>query len=109
MILIFIPQAIVFYNADIVLIALGQNPQVAQMALQYTRIVMLGVLFFNLYEATRRYLNAQLIFVLPSKIQFTTLILHILWCYIFIDVLNLSIIGAGISTLITYFLGKFEC
>ncbi|CAI2367045.1 unnamed protein product [Moneuplotes crassus] len=102
MLLVFIPQAVIFFYTDKILEAVGQDPKVSEAALDYTKVLIPGVLVFNLFEATRRFLNAQLVFALPSKIQFSTLVLHILWCYIFVSILELEIVGAAVASLITY-------
>ena len=107
MILIFIPQVLVFANTSYILQVFGQEPQVAEAAAQYTKIMIPGVFFFNLFEVGRRFLNAQLIFTPPSKIQLFVLILHFFIMLIFVEVLDLSITGAAIATWITYFLGIF--
>mmetsp|Transcript_31993 Transcript_31993/g.31379 ORF Transcript_31993/g.31379 Transcript_31993/m.31379 type:complete len:139 (+) Transcript_31993:199-615(+) len=102
MLLVFIPQAVIFFYTDKILEAVGQDPKVSEAALDYTKVLIPGVLVFNLFEAARRFLNAQLVFALPSKIQFSTLVLHILWCYIFVSILELEIVGAAVASLITY-------
>lgn len=79
MTIVFIPQAIIFNYTESILLTFGQEPQIAFAAAEYTRILVPGVLFFNLFEATRRFLNAQMIFDPPSKVQFLTLALHLVW------------------------------
>lgn len=106
MALIFIPQTIIFLWTENILVLLGQDPEVAKVAQKYVYYIIPGIFFFNMFETARRFLNAQLVFILPSIIQFTTLVLHFLWLYIFVVRLNFGIIGASISIWITYFLGK---
>jgi Na+-driven multidrug efflux pump len=42
-------------------------------------------------------------------VQTATLILHLLWCYIFIQVCGLREYGAAIATNITYILNMILC
>ncbi|KAI9501364.1 mate-domain-containing protein, partial [Coemansia spiralis] len=47
------------WNAEWLLLLIGQDPEVAQLTGAFLRIHILGVLPFALFEATKRYLQAQ--------------------------------------------------
>jgi Na+-driven multidrug efflux pump len=97
-----------FLNAKSILLLFGQEEQVAEVAQQYITIIIPGLLFFNMFEAVRRYLNAQLIFTVPMVVQLIALILHFFWCLLFISYYDLEIVGAAIAITVTYFLGKLN-
>ena len=79
MTLVFIPQIIIFIFTEELLLLTGQDPAVANYAHLYTLYLIPGVLFFNLFECIRRFMNAQLIFDVPSYVQLITLFLHFFW------------------------------
>ena len=98
----FIPQSILLWNSESVLIMVGQNHEVAFAAQTYVRHLIPGILWFNMFETTRRFLNAQLKFLEPSIVQLTALFFHFFWCLIFIGYFELNLIGAALATWITY-------
>jgi MATE family multidrug resistance protein len=84
-----------------VLLLIGQEDKVAQFASNFC-YSMLPSLFFALqYNTSLRYLQAMNIFKPGMIITFFTVLLHPIWCYIFIYLLDFNVIGAGISMSIT--------
>ena len=84
-VIIFIPMTIAMLFTEAVLFKIGMDPE-AQ------------------FDALRGYLNTM---NKSSVIMISTIIaalLHLLWCFIFIRVLDLGVRGASIATTITYFL-----
>ena len=57
-----------------------------------------------MFDATRKFLSAQFEISIPLYIQAVTLVLHLLWCWLFITVLDWRETGAAIATNITYIL-----
>ena len=57
-----------------------------------------------MFDATRKFMSAQFESRLPVYVQLVTLILHILWCYLFIYVWDGREVGAALATNITYIL-----
>lgn len=57
--LMIIPQAVVFFNAERLLIALKQEPEVAHLAGQYLKVVTTGLPGYALFEVARRWLQSQ--------------------------------------------------
>lgn len=57
--LMIIPQWIIFFNATNILIALKQEPEVAELAGQYLKVVSAGLPGYALFEVVRRWLQSQ--------------------------------------------------
>ena len=57
-----------------------------------------------MFDATRKFLSAQFEIMVPLQVQTATLILHFLWCYLFISVWGGREVGAAMATNITYIL-----
>lgn len=55
-----------------------------------------------MFDATRKFLSAQFEIWIPLYIQFATLILHFIWCYLFVSVWDGREVGAALATNITY-------
>jgi MATE family multidrug resistance protein len=87
-----------------VLLMIGQEETVSQYASNFC-YSMLPSLFFALqYNTSLRYLQAMNIFKPGMYITFCTVLLHPVWCYLFIDIFDFNVIGAGISMSITQLL-----
>ena len=100
----FIPEVVICLFTKEVLVAFGQDELTANAAQSYVTYLLPGMFAMTQFETVRRYLQGMKIFYLTMWIQFTTMILHCLWCYIFVFNTNLGLVGASISTCITYFL-----
>lgn len=102
--LILIPIVIIYALSDKILIALDQDPAISILARRYCCILIPGIWAQSMFDATRKFLSAQFEIWIPLQIQFVTLILHFLWCYLFISVWDGREVGAAIATNITYLL-----
>jgi MATE family multidrug resistance protein len=56
------------------------------------------------FDATKKFLSAQLKTKIPVIVQVVTTALHFGWCHLFIKQLGLNEVGAAIATNITYIL-----
>ena len=98
---IFIPVSFgLFYSAPILEIT-GANSDIAGIAQSYMRILLFSVMFGGIFDATKCYLHAQNIFNLQLYVGLVVSALHILWCIIFIRILDLKLLGAGIAKVIS--------
>jgi MATE family multidrug resistance protein len=86
------------------LLLIGQEPEVAQYASNFCYSMLPSVFFALQYNTSLRYLQSMNIFKPGMFITFFTVLLHPLWCYLFIYVLDFGVIGAGMSMSITQFL-----
>jgi len=100
--LVMIPVIILYFFADKILIALDQDPEIAIIARRYCIVLIPGIYAQSLFDATRKFLSAQFEIKMNLYIQLCTLILHFLWCYLFIVVFDWREVGAAIATNITY-------
>jgi MATE family multidrug resistance protein len=87
-----------------ILILIGQDANVSQYASSFCH-AMLPSLFFALqYNTSVRYLQAMNIFKPGMYITMTTVLLHPIWCHLFINVLGYGVVGAGLSMSLTQLL-----
>jgi MATE family multidrug resistance protein len=92
------------YFTNAILIAIGQDSIVSQYASEFC-YSMLPSLFFALqYNISLRYLQAMNIFRPGMFITLSTVLLHPVWCHLFINILGYGIVGAGISMSLTQLL-----
>jgi len=101
-----------------ILIFFSIEPIVAQHAWDYIKYAYPSFFFYGIFDATKSYMFAQKIFSPILYIQFTTMVLHIFWSWLFIDKLGLGPAGAGLAKdifelcnmiLIFAYLFKTEC
>lgn len=79
------------------LVALGQDPEVAQMAQQYNSVSAPFMFFFFYASSARRLLAA---FLRPGPavaVALTCALLHVVWCAIFVAWLDLGNFGLGLA------------
>ena len=61
-----------------------------------------GIWAMTQFDASRKFMIAQRRPNKPMIVQFITMVMHFLWCYIFIGMLDLRVTGAAIATNITF-------
>ena len=59
------------------------------------------------FDATKRFSTSQFKTTLPFYTQLISTFFHIVWCNIFIAILDLKIVGAAIALNLTFFLNMF--
>lgn len=92
---------LVWYNAESLLINLGQDPQVAAKAGMYLRIVSFGLPGFAGFEICRRYLQAQGLMHAPTIVLFVASPFNVVANYLLVwgpDKIRLGFIGAPIAS-----------
>lgn len=104
-----IPIIIIYILSDKILIALNQDAAISIIAKRYCCLMIPGIWAQSMFDATRKFLSAQFETTIPLYVQLVTLILHILWCYLFIIVWDGREVGAAIATNITYILNMVIC
>ena len=83
--MIMIPIFIIFYTADVLLVYIGQDPKVAKIASIYVTILMPGVWAMGQFDSSKKFLSAQYMNAIPVYTQIITVLLHLVWCYLFIE------------------------
>ena len=98
---VFIPIAGVLMNTKTLLVAAGQDPEVAGYAQAYVLTYLPGLYFQCLDDLQRKFLNN----FKKNKFAFICTcfgaLFHGLWCYIFVIRCNYGITGIGVANLIS--------
>ena len=102
--LLYIPQAILLFFSDDLLIWVGQSEETSVIAGDYLRVVLPGIWAFCQTELLRRFLGAQGLFNIILKTQTLTTVLHVLWLYLFVFVFDLGVTGISAASCLTYIL-----
>ena len=100
-VILFLPFVIF---CDTLLLAIGQTEEFAYICSKFAYSMIPSIFFALMYNVSVRYLQSMQIFLPGMLITLFTAIIHSLWCYIFIHLLSLDVIGAGIAIGITQFL-----
>ncbi len=92
------------FFCDIILVSIGQSKVVSELAAQYVKAIIPAIFFGLQFYSSQRYLHAINILLPGMIVTLLTAALQPLWCWIFIDLIDLQLYGAGISLSITQFL-----
>ena len=76
-----IPITILLFYSENILLLLGQEKDVAEIAAGFCKILIPGCYAMALFDGTKRFLNAQFISSVPIMVQSFGLIMHIVMCY----------------------------
>lgn len=98
---LYLPMCLILMNCEPALVWLGQDPQVSAYAQQYIISFLPGLLILNLNDCQKRLLNN---FGKNSIVFYSTaisLILHGVWCHIFVVNLELGIVGTGLANIMS--------
>ena len=101
--LLMLPIFAVLFFTKPILIMFGQPEELSERTQTYVRFSMfgfIGQLYFDIY---RKLLNSMRLFHIHSFIPYVSLVLHSLWCFLFIYYLELDVIGAGLTVAIQCF------
>lgn len=99
-----IPLSILFLSSGYLLKAVGQDPEISDMACLFTSLMIPGTWAMVQFDATKRYATSQFKTGPPFYTQLITTFFHLIWCYIFIMRMQMTIVGAAIALNLTYFL-----
>ncbi|CAO3679261.1 unnamed protein product [Umbelopsis ramanniana] len=104
--LMFIPIAFLWWNVEQVLLYLGQEPELSRMAALFLRYLLIGAPGYILFEATKKFLQAQGIMHAGTYVLLIASPINMVLNYIFVwnESFGLGFIGAPIATSITYWL-----
>lgn len=96
---------IIWFNAEVILLSLKQEPEVASLAATYLRWVSFGLPAYAFNCTSRRYFQAQGLFSIPTRIIMIIAPLNALLNYLLVwgpDPVRLGFIGAPIATAISF-------
>lgn len=80
---------------------MGQDPEVALYASQYSKSMILATVCFGQFDLMKRFLIQLQVSWVPMIAQVITTLLHILWCYIFVIKLDMQVLGAAYAMAVT--------
>lgn len=95
-----------FFFATDIIAFFGIKQEVLYFVDKYIKVMMFFVFFDVQFGVNFRYLNIVNKSHVNLMIVIGCLLLHPLWCYIFINLLELGVVGAGISLIISQMLSS---
>eukprot|EP00347_Sterkiella_histriomuscorum_P017802 403347935 len=98
----FIPMIMMILMCERVLLFIGQSPQAASYAGIYVKALIPGMFFHAQFDATRQYLISMHRTLLVSVTMTTTSLLHMFWCYILVNTMQLGVLGTSLAMMISY-------
>ncbi|OCF45939.1 MATE family multidrug resistance protein [Kwoniella heveanensis CBS 569] len=100
-----IPMFVIWWNIGGVLIALGQEPDVAHHAAQYLRWLSLGIPGYGGNVLLKKYLQAQNLMHVPTYVLFVVAPLNLVMNYAFVwgpDFIRIGFPGGALATGMSY-------
>ncbi|KAF9441560.1 MATE efflux family protein [Macrolepiota fuliginosa MF-IS2] len=100
-----IPIYIIWFNAEAILLALKQDPEVARLASIYLRWVSLGLPAYTFNCISRRYFQSQNLFSIPTRIIMFIAPFNAFLNYLLVwgpEPIRLGFIGAPLATAISF-------
>lgn len=83
---------------------IGQPIELSQNTEYFIRLSVISFFGQLHYDINRRYLNSIGMRSVQLPIPYITLVLHGIWCYIFLNLLELKIVGAAIVQILQFFM-----
>jgi len=96
-----IPLLFSLFFSEVILLALGLEPGVAASAGLFLRCAIPSIIGASLFNSMRFFLIAQNVFNIQGLLVMILVPLHVFWCYIFIEVFRMSVVGAAIAKCVT--------
>ncbi|KAF8839681.1 MATE efflux family protein [Paxillus ammoniavirescens] len=96
------PIAAVWLNAEPILLALNQEPEVAGLAGVYLRCALLGLPAYAFNCISRRYFQSQGLFDVPTRITLVVAPINVFLNWLFVHPLGLSFPGAPLATSLSF-------
>ncbi|KAL0575224.1 ethionine resistance protein [Marasmius crinis-equi] len=100
-----IPMLSIWFNAEPILLALKQDPEVAHLAGLYLRWMSLGLPAYGFNLISRRYFQSQGLFAVPTRIIFIVAPINAVLNYVLVwgpEPIRLGFIGAPIASAISF-------
>ncbi|KXN88103.1 hypothetical protein AN958_07562 [Leucoagaricus sp. SymC.cos] len=100
-----IPTFVIWFNAEVILLALRQEPDVARLAALYLRWVSLGLPAYAFNCISRRYFQSQNLFSIPTRIIMVVTPINAFLNYLLVwgpEPIRLGFIGAPLATAISF-------
>ncbi|KAL2934178.1 Protein DETOXIFICATION 16 [Bienertia sinuspersici] len=101
-----IPISIIWFNTEMILVALGQNHEIAAEAAAYARFMIPSLFAYSLLQCLIRFFQTQNIVFPMLLTSGVTTLLHILICWLLVFKAGLGSKGAALANTISYW---FNC
>jgi MATE family multidrug resistance protein len=88
---------IIFWNIDSIFLGLGFDPLICHYARLFLLYKSPYLYFYSIFDATKKLLFNTKHSTYPMYVQVCTTIVHPLWCYLFVDVFEMGIIGPPLA------------
>ncbi|KAL4072169.1 MATE efflux family protein [Scleroderma citrinum] len=105
MFIVLIPVLAIWFNTESILLALGQEPEIARLAGIYLKWASLGLPAYAFNAISRRYFQSQGLFTIPTRIILCVAPINIFLNYVLVwgpQPARLGFIGAPIASSISY-------
>ena len=102
--LVYLPLALLLSFSYDILIAIGQNHDVAMYAHEYIVPMIPAMYFLGLFDLERRFLTCLQYSQAPMVAQVVSSAIHLILCLFCVTRFNLGVQGLGLATMATYFL-----
>ncbi|KAI0700194.1 MATE efflux family protein [Cytidiella melzeri] len=102
-----VPITMVWLNAEFILLALKQDPEVARLAAAYLQWAVLGLPAYSFNTISRRYFQSQGLFAVPTRVIICVAPVNAALNYLLVwgpEPVRLGFIGAPIATVISFYL-----
>lgn len=101
----FIPFALLpCMIGDRILLAIGQDALVSAQTLTQVRALMPSVIFYGIYDLYKRWMACMRITLMPMLVMVLGTLGHIAFCYFFVNVLDLGVVGLAYASSIKDFI-----
>ncbi|ODV91436.1 hypothetical protein CANCADRAFT_70910 [Tortispora caseinolytica NRRL Y-17796] len=101
---LYLPVTLLWWNAEPVLLALGQHTELAADTARFLRVLIPGGIGYIYFESLKKYLQAQGIMTAGSYVLAVTTVINGFLNYLTVHVWHLGLLGAPLATSISYWL-----
>ncbi|GJJ08326.1 hypothetical protein Clacol_002537 [Clathrus columnatus] len=99
------PIAFIWFNAEAILLLLGQEPEIARLAGIYLKISTIALPAYGFNNITRRYFQSQGLFTVPTRIVMITAPINALLNYLLVwgpEPIRFGFIGAPLASVLSF-------
>lgn len=100
----FIPMTFLLYFSKDILLLFGQDPVSINYAYQVVLIMIPGCFCMAQTDLMSKFCSSMQLPYIPLVAQVTGTIMHIMFCFFFVNYLQLEIKGIAYATTLTYFI-----
>lgn len=102
-----VPVAVLWWNMGPLLIQLGQDPTIAEMAGRYLRCLIPMLFASAIVQPLIRFLQTQSVVLPMALFSVLTLLFHILLCWLLVYKIGMGFLGAAVASTFSNWLNAF--